>query len=227
MLYIVGTPIGNLDDMSIRQAKTLSQAEIILAEDTRSTSFLIEKIKEKFNYSINPNQKIISYYKEKEFEKLPEILEWLEDGRNIALSSEAGMPLISDPGFLLISTCVKRNIPFTVIPGPSAVTTAVVYSGFNPKQYMFLGFLPKKESELIKLIGKIKEVKKLFPDSIFVAFDSPMRINESLKLLQEHYIEGQVVVARELTKKFEEITREKIKELEEREYKGEITLVLK
>lgn len=226
MLYIVGTPIGNLEDLSIRQAKTLSQAEIILAEDTRSTSFLIEKIKEKFNYSINPNQKIISYYKEKEFEKLPEILEWLEDGKHIALASEAGMPVISDPGFLLISTCIKRNIPFTVIPGPSAVTTAVVYSGFNPKQYMFLGFLPKKESELIKLIGKIKEVKKLFSDCIFVAFDSPMRINESLKLLKEHYADGEVVVTRELTKKFEEIVRGKAEELLKREYKGEITLLV-
>ena len=226
MLYIVGTPIGNLDDLSIRQAKTLSQAEIVLAEDTRSTSFLIEKIKEKFHYSINPNQKIISYYKEKEFEKLPEIIGWLEDGKNIALSSEAGMPVISDPGFLLISTCIKRNILFTVIPGPSAVTTAVVYSGFNPKQYMFLGFLPKKESELIRLVGKVKEIKKLLPDCIFVAFDSPMRISESLKLLHQHYSEGQIVVTRELTKKFEEIVRGKAEELQKREYKGEITLLM-
>ncbi|HLL61398.1 MAG TPA: SAM-dependent methyltransferase, partial [Candidatus Nitrosocosmicus sp.] len=156
MLHIVGTPIGNLDDLSYRQAQTLGLADIILTEDTRSATAVLNKIPDLFGISLSPNQKLIPYYKEKEFEKLPQIIGWLEEDKNIALISESGLPLISDPGLLLIKTVIKKNIPYTVIPGPTAVTTSLLYSGFDPQNFMFLGFLPKKRNEICKIIEKIK-----------------------------------------------------------------------
>src|SRR3989339_862609 len=124
MLYIVSTPIGNLDDLSLRQAKTLATSDIILAEDTRFAFTLLDAIKKRFMLSVTCS-KIWSYYKEKEFEKLPEIINLLEQGKNISLISQAGTPLISDPGYLLVKTAVKRDIQITVIPGPSALITAL------------------------------------------------------------------------------------------------------
>ena len=143
MLYVVSTPIGNLDDLSIRQAKTLAASDIILAEDTRSAQILLDAVKKRFNIPVVCST-VWSYYKEKEFQKLPEIIDLLKEGKNISLVSEAGTPLVSDPGYLLVKSCIQRNLPITVIPGPSAATTALVYSGFNPQEHMFLGFFPKK-----------------------------------------------------------------------------------
>jgi 16S rRNA (cytidine1402-2'-O)-methyltransferase len=116
MLYIVGTPIGNLRDLSLRQAETIHNAKVVLCEDTRSTVFLIQKIRELFGFTENKDRELISYYKDKEFEKLPRAIETLEEGRDIVLISQAGMPLISDPGSLLVREVIRRNIPYTVIP---------------------------------------------------------------------------------------------------------------
>lgn len=225
MLYVVGTPIGNLEDSSLRQAKTLAHADVILAEDTRSAQFLLQKICEMFSIPRNAEQKLISYYKEKEFEKLPQIVEWLQEGKNIALISEAGMPGISDPGLLLIKTAIKKEIPFTVIPGPSAFTTALLHSGLNPQNSMFLGFLPKKSSDLRKVLQKTWEVKTIFPEAVFVAFESPNRINQTLAVMSEIIPAAEVCVTRELTKKFEEVLRGSAVELKDKDFKGEITIV--
>ncbi|MEN9327813.1 MAG: ribosomal small subunit methyltransferase [Candidatus Parcubacteria bacterium] len=227
MLYIVGTPIGNLEDFSIRQAKTIAACDVLLSEDTRSTGLLIPRLKQLFPLEFNTNQQIISYYKDTEYDKLPHILELLEQDKNVALISEAGMPLISDPGYLLISTAVKKNIPFTVIPGPTAATTALVYSGFNPHPHVFLGFLPKRENLLIKLIERMQQMRDLLPEVVIVCYESPERIQDTLKLLDQHLPQCRVAVCRELTKKFEEISRGKPSELFDRTYKGEITLVIK
>ncbi|MFH0979565.1 MAG: 16S rRNA (cytidine(1402)-2'-O)-methyltransferase [Candidatus Roizmanbacteria bacterium] len=236
MLYIVSTPIGNLDDLSIRQAKTLINSDIILAEDTRSARILLDAIKSRFKdltsriYSLN----IVSYYKEKEFEKLPEVIEWLEQGKNISLISESGSPLISDPGYLLVKTCIKEKIPFTVIPGSTAIISSLILSGFNPKEFMFLGFLPKKETEKNKFINKLKSIKEIFPEMIFVFYESPQRINETLQCFtspagRQETLKWNpdIVICREMTKKFEETTRGKAAELMNKQYKGEITVVLK
>lgn len=137
MLFIVSTPIGNLEDMTLRAARTLATVDIILAEDTRSAHILLSSLEKNFGLSRNPNTHIISYYKEKEFEKLPEVLDLLKSDKNVALISEAGTPLISDPGSLLTQSVIKKNIPFTVIPGPSAVTTALVLSGLPSKNFYF------------------------------------------------------------------------------------------
>ena len=227
MLYLVGTPLGNLNDLSMRQMQTLSQADLVLAEDTRSASHLLQTIKERFNIDINQNQRLISYYKEKEFELLPKVIGWLEENLNLVLISESGMPVISDPGYLLVQTCIKKSIPFTVIPGPTAFATALVYSGFNPQHFCFFGFLPKKNSQLVQSINRIKQIKAVDKEMIFGFYESPKRINQTLKTISEIYPEAEICVARELTKKFEEIIRGKAKDLAEKKYKGEITVLIK
>ncbi|MDP2638811.1 MAG: ribosomal RNA small subunit methyltransferase I [Candidatus Azambacteria bacterium] len=229
MLYIVATPIGNLDDLSIRQAKTLLSSDIILAEDTRSANILFDAIKNRFpnlKSSIN-DLKIVSYYKEKEFEKLPQVIEWLKEDKIISLISESGVPLISDPGYLLVKTVIKEKIPFTVIPGGTAILTAIVHSGFDAKQFMFLGFLPKKESEKNKLINKLKSIKEILPEMVFVFFESGQRINATLKLFNDSGWNPYLAICRELTKKFEEIIRGKADELMDKRFKGEITVIIK
>jgi 16S rRNA (cytidine1402-2'-O)-methyltransferase len=229
MLYIVATPIGNLDDLSIRQAKTLASSDIILAEDTRSAKILLNACIKNFKFQIS-NFKLISYYKEKEFEKLPEILELLRQGKNISLISESGTPLISDPGYLLVKACIKERLLFTVIPGPSAITTALVYSGFEVFSknggVMFLGFFPKKQAQLFQLINRLKQIKNILPEIVFVFYESPMRINETLQCFKTLKWDVKIVICREMTKKFEEIIRGPVDELIKRNYKGELTVVI-
>jgi len=226
MLYLVATPLGNLEDLSIRQARTLAEADFILCEDTRSAGFLLKKIPELFTFVVNPQQKLISYYREKEFEKLPQVLELLEKEKNIALISESGLPIFSDPGLLLVQTLIKRNIPFTVIPGATAATTALILSGLSPYPSLFIGFFPKKESIVIQLIQGLKEVKKVLPELSVAFYESPDRIATTLTLLEKHWPTLRVVIARELTKKFEEIVRGRPAELLQREYKGELSVII-
>lgn len=226
MLYIVGTPIGNLDDLSYRQARTIMSSDILLTEDTRSTGILLKVIEEIFPFKRNKDQRMISYYKEKEFQKLPQVVELLEEGKEISLISQAGMPLISDPGSFLIQHIVKKGIPFTVVPGPSAVTTAFIHSGYKSNSFMFLGFLPKKVGQIKTIINKMIETKKLFKDMVFIMFESPNRIQKTLAVLNEVMPENDIVVTRELTKKFEEIQRGTPSQLMQNEYKGEITLLI-
>lgn len=229
MLNIVATPIGNLDDLSIRQAKTLMASDIILAEDTRNATVLLDAVRTRFSHLDFSNKvpKIISYYKEKEFEKLPQVIEWLKEDKNISLISESGVPLISDPGYLLVKTVIKEQIPFTVIPGATAISTAIVHSGFDAREFTFLGFLSKKESEKIKLIKKLRTIKELLPDMIFVFFESGQRINDTLKLFVSSDFNADLAICRELTKKFEEIIRGKANELVDKHFKGEITVVVR
>lgn len=226
MLFIVSTPIGNLDDLTLRAAKTLGSCDILLAEDTRSAQVLLMSLEKNFGIPRNPQTGIISYYKEKEFEKLPEVLDFLKSDKNVALISEAGTPLISDPGSLLIKSIIKENIPFTVIPGPSAVTTALVLSGLPSKEFLFLGFLPKKESDLIKSIRKMAELKSNQPETSIIFYESPARIHATLAIINEYFPKSDIAICREMTKKFEEVIRGKPSELLSREYKGELTVVL-
>ena len=227
MLYIVATPIGNLDDLSIRQAKTIINCEILLAEDTRSAHKIISAIKEKFGLTSKNNQQIQSFYKENEFDLTYKALKDLEQNKDISLISESGLPLISDPGGFLVNELIKRNIKFTVIPGLTALATALVYSGFNSKNVMFIGFLPKKNTDIKKTIKNLIEINKIRKDLTIVFYESIHRINNTLKIFDELIPEANVCICREMTKKFEEILRGKPKELMNKKYKGEITLVLK
>ena len=227
MLFLVGTPIGNLEDLSLRQAKTILSADIVLAEDTRSAETLIHAAERLFAMKRHEQQIVVSYYKEREFEKLPYILSLLDEGKNVALISEAGMPLISDPGGLLAHHCRTHAIPFTVIPGPSSVTTALALAGNSSHTWTYLGFLPKKPNDIKRLIEKCKLVpifdKK---DHVFVAFESPERFNDTMKLCAELIPNATISVCREMTKKFEEVLVGTPAELAEKQIRGELVLVI-
>ena len=230
MLTIIGTPIGNLGDLSLRAAYALADAEVILTEDTRSFDALWRRVIELCDKNEHPIPKkamIVSYYKEVEFQKLPDIIGWLSEEKNVALVSEAGMPLISDPGQLLISTVRKRNIPCTVIPGPSAVDTALVLSGMKHDQYMFVGFLPRKEAEVKKLMAKLYVVHELLDDTVFIAFDSPERIAASVASIRSAYPNVELVIAREVTKKFEELIIASSPTADLSQIKGECVIVMR
>jgi len=228
MLYIVSTPIGNLDDLSLRQAKTLANSDIILAEDTRSAKILLDAIKQRFQFQVSSFKSpvIVSYYKEVEFEKLPEIISWLKQEKKVSLISESGSPLISDPGYLLVKTVIKEKLPLTIVPGPSAIISGLQLSGINPNQFMFLGFLPKKENQIVQLINQLYTIKKTFPEMVFVFYESPQRIYRTLQCFKSLEWRSEIVICREMTKKFEEIIRGKAEELLKRNYKGELTVVI-
>lgn len=227
MLYIVGTPIGNLEDLSLRQAKTILEVDVLLAEDTRSAEVLRAAAERLFDMKRNPAQILVSYYKDREFEKLPYILSLLAEDKNVALISEAGMPLISDPGGLLASHCRKHQIPFTVIPGPTSVTTALALAGNTSHTWTFIGFLPKKEGDLKKLIEKLNEVPNFGKnDHVFVAFESPDRFNETMKLFSQIIPTSTITLCREMTKKFEQVSSGVPSELIDKEYRGELVLII-
>lgn len=226
MLYIVGTPIGNLEDISLHAAKTILSSEIILTEDTRSTGIFLQRISQLFHLDDPKSIRLISYYKEKEFKKLPEIINYLKEDKRVSLISESGMPLISDPGSLLVKTLIKERLPFQVIPGPTAFTTALVYTGFPLKNVLFLGFIPKKESEITRLIDQSRQVVRIMKTLTIVFYESPFRIEKTLKIIAEKLPEVEVVVCREMTKKFEEIVRGKTKDVRLQTIKGEMTVVM-
>ncbi|PIQ73364.1 16S rRNA (cytidine(1402)-2'-O)-methyltransferase [Candidatus Roizmanbacteria bacterium CG11_big_fil_rev_8_21_14_0_20_36_8] len=229
MLYIIGTPIGNIQDISYRAASILQSCKYILCEDTRSADIMLSKLVELTGITPKTkSHKLISYYKDREMEKLPEIIDLLNAGNDMCLISEAGMPLISDPGYLLMKVAINEGIEYTVIPGPSSVLTALIHSGYKSDTFMFLGFLPKKKGQLLKLIDKIKKIKEVFPNNSFVAFESPHRIKETIEILRRELPENSVTIARELTKKYEEVFRinQKNELTAETEIKGEITLVI-
>jgi len=222
MLHIVGTPIGNLKDLSIRQATAIMSADIILAENTSSAGILLQQIPLLFpDQERNPELRVMPFHKDNEFQKLSEVLELVDSDRNLVMISEAGMPLVADPGYALIKHLIKTNSPFEVIPGPTAWTTALVYSGFEVVGSVFLGFLPKKPQDKRKLL-----TKQLSSFNVAIFYESPFRIVETLEILEELHPTAQVVICRELTKKFEEIVRGTPSDLKTREYKGEITVVL-
>lgn len=230
MFYIIGTPIGNLDDLSLRAAHTLATVDIILTEDTRSFDALWRKVVAICEMSSQPivnKPMIISYYKEVEFEKLPDIIDWLQGGKNVAMVSEAGMPIISDPGHLLVSTIKKRDIPYTVIPGPSAQDTALVISGMKHDQFMFLGFLSRKENDIKKLLDKIHTVHKSIKDTVFIAYDSPERIAATVGLIKSSFPAAEVIIARELTKKFEEVINASQPDVDLSQIRGECVLLIR
>jgi 16S rRNA (cytidine1402-2'-O)-methyltransferase len=214
MIYIVSTPIGNLGDITVRAIDTLKSVELILAEDTRRTGILLQKY--------NIRARMLSYNDANKERRIAELSEQLLT-RNIALVSDAGTPGINDPGFCLVRHCVRNNIPITHIPGPSSILAALVPSGLPTDKFCFIGFLPKKE-------GKKREVLDNLPKMTTIAFESPYRLLETLEVMSLVIPDRDIVIARELTKKFEEFIRGKPKELYEklknRQIKGEIVLVI-
>jgi len=215
-LYIIPTPIGNLKDITLRSLEVLKEVEYIFCEDTRRTKILLN------HYQIK-NKKLISYFAPKEEEKIPYLLEILKN-HNAALVVDSGMPGISDPGYKLIKACLENNIEIEVLPGPSAFLTALVGSGLPLDKFLFLGFLPKKG--LKNYFEKLKDI-----EATIVFYESPKRILKTLTVMKEVFKEGKVVIAREISKIYEEYLRGELDEiiriLEKRKLKGEITIIFR
>jgi 16S rRNA (cytidine1402-2'-O)-methyltransferase len=217
VLYIVGSPIGNLRDISLRALEVLRQVNRIAAEDTRRVRILLN------HYEIE--KPLLSYHEFNEAKRTAEIIQYLEQGESIALVSDAGMPSISDPGFRLITRCQQDQIPFTVIPGASAVTTALVGSGLPTDRFYYGGFLPNKSGQRER---ELRAALQRECSSIY--FESPYRLWKTLEALNSLEPGCQICVARELTKHFEEFRRGTVSEVREHfaahAPKGEITLII-
>lgn len=210
-LYIVATPIGNLQDITLRAVEILHTVPVIACEDTRKTGFLLQKIKNETNVPVEQlkNPRLISYYEENELQRIPEIIAALKDGLDIALVSDAGTPTISDPGFKLVRECAKEGIKVESIPGASSVITALTVSGLPTDKFTFLGYLPKKPGHRQTLLENIKKSSELIKQTI-IFFESPFRIRKTLEELVTIFGDIDIVLARELTKMHEEVRREKI-----------------
>ena len=213
-LYIVSTPIGNLEDITLRAIKVLKQSDIILCEDTRRTSKLLQNLK--------INKPLISYHKFNEKKNIPRIIRYLNEGKILSLVSDAGTPLLSDPGKILIEECIIKNIDIIPIPGPSSITAAMCISSFDDK-FIFYGFLPKKEKELEITLKKLSKI-----DFSLVFFVPSIKINFYIKYFKKYFEERNIFIAREITKIHETFYRSAIKDLKlfTTKLKGELTVVL-
>jgi 16S rRNA (cytidine1402-2'-O)-methyltransferase len=223
-LYIVSTPIGNLEDITLRAIKTLFSSDLILCEDTRHTDLLLHELKSRyvtmFRYMITkPN--LMSYYDEIEDKRIPEVIELLGQGKNIALVSDAGTPLISDPGFRLVRECLKRGIAVESIPGPSAVLAALTSSGLPPDRFLFLGYPPEKQSARLKLFKELK------PNITTIFYCAPHKFLSTIDDLRSVFGDIDIVIARELTKVHEEVWRGKLSDamLKFAKIKGELVVL--
>lgn len=223
-LFLVSTPIGNLKDITLRALETLKTADEIICESTDITLKLLN------HYSIS--KPLIHLSDENQLQLVPKIIKKLQDGKNLALISDAGTPTISDPGQFLIKQAIKENIKIIPIPGPSAILSALITSGLPPQPFLFFGFLPKKDSEKRKLFFELKKItlNKKSPTIIF--FESPHRLKKTLAIIKNILGEKtQISIGREMTKVFEEFIRGNINQvlekLTDKVVKGEITVVLK
>lgn len=216
-LYVVPTPIGNLKDITLRALETLKEADIIAAEDTRQTLKLLN------HFDIKKS--LISYHKYNEQIKSDKIIELLQGGQKVALVSDAGMPGISDPGSVIIKRCIEENLNFEVLPGATAIITALVYSGLDTTKFLFRGFLPRENKE-----RKIITDELINSQETIVFYEAPHRLLETLKYLLDVFGSRKVAICRELTKIYEEIYRGRLDEaLEyfiENKPRGEFVIVL-
>jgi len=216
ILYIVGTPIGNLEDISLRALRVLGEVDLIAAEDTRRTRKLLT------HYGIKTP--LTSYHEHNKLTKLEEILSMLQQ-KDVALVSEAGMPGLSDPGYELIEAAIARGIPVVPVPGPSALITALVVSGLPTDSFLYLGFLPRRRKERRELLASVAGERHTL-----VAFEAPHRLLASLADLKDMLGDRRIALARELTKLHEEVWRGSISQalthFEEHPPRGEFTLVI-
>jgi len=217
-LYVVPTPIGNLEDMTLRAIRILKEVDTILAEDTRTSSVLLK------HYQID--KRLMAYHKFNEHKSLLSFVNRLEGGENIALISDAGTPSISDPGFLLVRACVENGIEVECLPGATALIPAIVNSGFPSDKFCFEGFLPQKKGRQKRLLELAQEERTM------VLYESPFRLMKLLEEINQYFgSDRQMAVSRELSKMFEENLRgtvsELIEKLKDRTIKGEIVVVIK
>ena len=216
-IYFVPTPIGNMKDITLRALEVLENSDIIYCEDTRNSQNLL-----KFH---NINTKLISYHKFNESERVEEIISNIESGKTVSVISDAGMPIINDPGFVILQEVIIRGISYEILPGACALINGICGSGFDATNFVYMGFVPKTESEREKFF---KNFKDMSVTGIF--YESPHRLLKTLKSLYAQFGNINVCVCRELTKLFEEYKRGCIDEIisyyEEKGVKGEIVLVI-
>ena len=215
-LFVVGTPIGNLEDVTLRAISTLQSVDLVLAEDTRNSKKLLDAHK--------IETKMISYHEHSNDKEIKKIIDLLLEGKDLALISDAGTPTISDPGYGLIRDCIKHDIVIIPIPGVSAITAAMSVSGLPSDSFTFIGFLPQKKGRL----KKIELLKNI--ENTVILFESPYRLEKTLNQLLEHLGNRSVVVGRELTKLYEEVIRgnltDVIKYFSKSKVKGEIVIMI-
>ena len=219
-LYLVATPIGNMEDITGRAKRILGEVDLIACEDTRKTGLLLARLS-------LPKKPLLSYYEENEAVRIPEIIRRLQEGKNIALVSNAGTPVVADPGFKLVRECVNQGIKVVPIPGPSAILTALMASGLPTDKFIFLGYLPKSQGKRQKILRNFG----LLPSpATLIFFESPYRLLRSLADVKEVFGDIEAVVCQELTKLFEGIRRGKISDLikyfESTKPRGEFTVLV-
>jgi 16S rRNA (cytidine1402-2'-O)-methyltransferase len=216
-LYIVGTPIGNLEDITLRALRVLKEVDLIACEDTRHTQKLLN------HYDIAKT--LVSYHEHNEMTRSPELLIQLEQGAKIALVSDAGMPLVSDPGYRLVTLCVRHKIPVVPIPGPSAMLAALAAAGLPNEEFLFVGFLPQRSGERRRMLDHLR-----IEERTMIFYEAPHRLAESIADAQEILGDRPACIAREVTKLHEEFLRGKLSQLAEslaeRPARGEITLII-
>ena len=213
-LYIVSTPIGNLEDITLRALKVLMNSDYILCEDTRVSKKLLSKYKIKSN--------LISYHKFNEKKNLQKIVDILKSNKIVSLISDAGTPTISDPGNILINECIKKGINLIPVPGPSAPIASLSISGFLEKYY-FYGFFPENNSEINKNFPNLSQI-----DGSIVFFISAKKFNRSQNIIKKYFSDREILICKEITKYFEEYFRFNVNEIDQKNIslKGEITLVI-
>ncbi|MFH0915112.1 MAG: 16S rRNA (cytidine(1402)-2'-O)-methyltransferase [bacterium] len=216
MLYICATPIGNLQDITLRVLDALRQVDLVACEDTRHTRILMDR------HGISA--RLVSFHEHNEEQRLAALLPLLREGKEVALVSDAGMPGLSDPGFSLVRACAAEGIPVTVLPGPSAISTALVASGLPADRFAFIGFLPRAKTKLADQLATFEG-----SGVALVAFESPRRLRASLEVIGARWPERRLAACRELTKLHEEVIRGTAAEILERladPVRGEIVLVM-
>lgn len=218
MLYLAATPIGNLEDITLRVLTVLKQVDYILAEDTRKTGILLK------HFGIK--KPLASFYDHNEYRKTPQVIEDLRAGKEIALVSSAGMPTISDPGYKLVRACRKEQIPITALPGANSIINALALSSLPHESFTFLGYFPRKSSQGKRLLETVAK-----SEGAAVFFESPFRVLKTLGQIKETVKEAKLTIAREMTKKFEEVwegsAEQALAYYEAKKPRGEFVIIIK
>ena len=211
MLNFICSPIGNLNDISMRSISLLESADFIYAEDTRNTNNLLS------NFNINKKSK--SFHEHNEIKITPEIINQLNDGNKIAIITDAGAPCISDPGYYLSQECIKHNIQFTVLPGPSSVINALILSGLPSDAFSFKGFFPRKKTDQIEMSKSLNDVSETI-----IFFESAKRLEKTISVFAEYLeFDRRIILCREMTKKYEEVIRDSVGNMNNKFKNNEIT----
>lgn len=220
-LYIIATPIGNLKDITLRALETLKDVDGVICEDSRRTGLLLN------HYQIKKPMLVLNDYNEARV--VPAILERLQAGQNLALVSDAGTPLVSDPGYKLVRICIEQNIPVDSLPGPSAAITALTLSGLPPDKFLFLGYLPEKPGKRTSMLSKLSTIHSQLPTT-FIAYIAPHKLVKTLEDMLQVFGEIEIVLAHELTKVHQSVKKQLIskwlEDFKKQPPKGEYVLLL-